>query len=147
MVADLNFSIKAEWSGTGRNGEGVIHTGGQEIPYAAPDTMGGKGVGTSPEELLLSAVTSCYSSTLFALLKKEGMAVEKVTIETEGIVTDYPLKTKFAVLRVNPTVHGGDSVLAAKYEQMAIKARDKCFIGKSIRGNIEYEVGAVTVQP
>ncbi|QQE80115.1 OsmC family protein [Alicyclobacillus sp. SO9] len=146
-MAELNFSITAEWSGTGRDGEGVIDTGGQTIHYAAPDNMGGKGTGTSPEELLLSAVASCYSSTLFALLKKTGMPVEKITIQTEGIVTDYPLKTKFSTLRVHPTVHGGVEALSQRYQEAALTARDKCFIGKSIHGNISYEVGHVLVKP
>lgn len=144
-MSDLHFKLEAEWSGSGKNGEGTLIINSQKLLYSAPENMGGKGVGISPEELLMSAVTSCYSGTLFGVLKKRGLAVVDVRIETEGIVTGYPLNTKFSSIIVNPVVYGGDTTKTKDYEKAALIAREKCFIGKSIVGNILYEVGRVAV--
>ena len=70
MPADLEFTVQASWSGTGREGHGAIASGGQSIRYSDPSTMGGKGTGTSPEELFVAAVGACYSGTVPSDLRK-----------------------------------------------------------------------------
>ena len=59
---DLVFNVKAEWAGVGKQGEGEMQVGEHRLSYSAPATMGGKGVGASPEDLLLAAVTACYQN-------------------------------------------------------------------------------------
>lgn len=44
--------------------EGELTLGGKPITCSAPAVMNGRGVGTNPEELLVSAVAACYSLTL-----------------------------------------------------------------------------------
>ncbi|MCL6598592.1 MAG: OsmC family protein [Alicyclobacillus macrosporangiidus] len=145
-MADLQFPVTLRWSGTGRDGEGRLEIAGQTLTYSAPDQMGGKGVGASPEDFLISAVASCYSATLFSLLKKRELPVSEVRIAAEGTVTGYPLQSKFAWLQVSPTIAGGDPARQAEYESAALDARNRCFIGKTIAGNVEYTVGRVEVQ-
>ncbi len=58
-MRDLKFDVRADWAAR----EGLIKTGGQEIDYSGPASMGGMGKGTSPEELLMSGVAACYSAT------------------------------------------------------------------------------------
>ncbi len=142
-MADLQFSTELKWHGTGRDGEGTAALSAGAVAYSAPASMGGKGVGTSPEELLIAAVASCYSATLFGVLKKQGLAVEQVEIQAEGEVTGYPMQAKFARLRVSPTIVGADKSMTSEYMSAAAQARDKCFIGKTIAGNVAYEVGNV----
>lgn len=142
-MADLRFSTELKWQGTGRDGEGTVTLSAGAVTYSAPASMGGKGVGTSPEELLIAAVASCYSGTLFGVLKKNGLPVEQVGIRAEGEVTGYPMQAKFARLRVSPAIVGADKLKLAEYESAAVTARDKCFIGKTIAGNVAYEVGDV----
>lgn len=145
-MADLTFEAKLNWSGTGKDGEGKITLGSESISYSSPSDMGGKGIGVSPEDLLVGAVSTCYSGTLFGLLVKKELPVQHVSVKAEGIVTGYPLNTKFSKLIVHPTIIGGDESKLSEYEKAAVRAREKCFIGKSIAGNIEYEVGTVTVK-
>lgn len=144
-MADLKFSTDLAWKGTGRTGEGTVNLAGRPVTYSAPATMGGQGVGTSPEELLIAAVGACYSGTLFALLQRADLAVQQVEVNVEGTVTEYPVKSKFAELRVNPTILGGNPKRQEEYIAAAKTARDKCFIGKTITGNVAYEVGDVRV--
>lgn len=147
IMADLIFSTELQWQGTGREGEGKIKLGDFSASYAAPASMGGKGVGTSPEELLIAAVSTCYSGTLFGVLRKNGLLVEKVSVRAEGLVTGYPMQSKFSRLSVFPTIFGGNPDQVADYQRTAEMARDKCFIGKVIAGNVSYEVGDVQVFP
>ncbi|WP_052012291.1 OsmC family protein [Alicyclobacillus hesperidum] len=145
-MADLQFSTHLKWRGTGRDGEGVVTLAEDGVVYSAPASMGGKGVGTSPEELLIAAVASCYSGTLFRLLKKAGLPVEQLEITAEGEVTDYPTQAKFSRLRVSPVIFGADRSRFEEYARVATQARDHCFIGKAIAGNVSYDVGKVDVK-
>lgn len=146
-MSDLSFNVTLAWKGTGRLGEGTAQLAEScSVIYSAPESMGGQGVGTSPEEFLIAAVSSCYSATLFGLLRKEGLAVDEVKIRAEGMVTGYPLQAKFSHLTVHPTILGGNPEQEEDYGNVAQRAREKCFIGKTIAGNVEYQVGEVLVQ-
>ncbi|WP_404328699.1 OsmC family protein [Mesobacillus maritimus] len=142
-MTDLKFEVNATWSGVGVHGEGDLKMADKTVLYSSPAEMGGKSVGVSPEDLLIGAVTTCYSGTLFAILTKRRLPVENLSVRAEGIVTGFPPQTNFSKLIVYPTIIGGDSSKQDEYEKAATIARDKCFIGKSIAGNIDYQVGKV----
>jgi len=144
-MADLSFTTGLKWQGTGRTGEGMVKLAEAQVSYSAPAVMGGKGAGTSPEELLIAAVSTCYSGTLFAVLRKDGLPVDEVLIQAEGTVSGYPMQAKFARLCVHPTIRGGDPTQVVEYQRAAETARDKCFIGKTIVGNVAYDVGDVKI--
>jgi osmotically inducible protein OsmC len=146
-MADLSFSIRAEWAGSGRGGEGVLETGGDRVRYSAPSSMGGKGVGTSPEELLLAAVASCYSGTLFRVLERQGLPAERLRIDTTGVVQGYPRDARYRRVTVSPVIFGGDPARQPAYDAAARESRDLCFIGRTVRDYLEYVVGPVTVNP
>ncbi len=144
-MTDLHYEVQAQWSGTGRQGSGSMIIGEQTFEYSAPADMGGQGIGYSPEDLLISAVTSCYSGTLFGVLVRQKLTVKRIGVRAEGHITGYPTETKFARLVVHPTIYGGDEALSAAYTEAAAAARDRCFIGKTIAGNVAYVVGEVKV--
>lgn len=145
-MSDLIFEIQAKWSGSGEEGEGELTIGEQTFCYSAPANMGGKGVGVSPEDLLISAVTTCYSGTFYRMLEKFRLPAEHVKIRAEGFVAfGPPTPAKFKRILVHPTVIGGDETRSEDYAKAATTARDHCFIGKSIAGNIDYEVGEVQI--
>lgn len=143
----LTFDVDLEWSGVGKAGVGRVETGNLVFTYAAPESMGGCGIGASPEDLLVAAVSSCYSATLFGVLRRAGLRAAGVHVSARGVVTGYPTATAFARLVVAPTVIGGDPSRRQEYVDAAHAARERCFIGRTIAGNVAYEVGAVTVAP
>ncbi|NMP23256.1 OsmC family protein [Sulfobacillus harzensis] len=142
---DLVFNVTADWSGVGNAGQGTMHMGTDEYVYSAPANMGGKGVGASPEEFLIAAVTACYSGTLMRVLRQRKLPADSLTIQTAGIVEDFPAKTRFARITVNPVIKGGVPSQRDEYQKAADEARNQCFIGKTVRDYLQYEVGTVTI--
>lgn len=142
---ELLFHVTAEWSGVGRQGEGTMHFGNTQVSYSAPASMGGKGTGTSPEELLIAAVTACYSGTLMRVLKQARLPGVSVAIRTEGIVEEYPENPRFARILVHPTIQGGDVGRQGDYNEAAHAARERCFIGRTVRDYLDYVVADVTI--
>ena len=145
-MADLKYGVQLEWGGTDKGGEGNITMDDAIVRISGPANMGGQGVGASTEELLISAVGSCYSGTLLGLTRRSDLPIQSVRVHAEGVVTDHPAHAKFSRLIVNPTFIGGDPARQTEYEKMAADARERCFIGKTIAGNVAYELGEVHVE-
>lgn len=146
-MADLTFAVVASWTGIGETGAGQLAADERTYEFSVPTEMGGRGLGTSPEELLTFAVCTCFTSTLFALLSRAHLAAAKLTVSAQGKVTGFPGRdARFAEIRVNPVVHDGDPGRLEEYTKFACQARDRCFIGRTLRGNVAYVVGEVTVQ-
>jgi peroxiredoxin-like protein len=145
-MRDLSFHVELTWSGTGHHGAGQIQTDDLALELSGPESMGGRGVGTNPEELLVCAVSSCYTATLFAVLRRAQLPVESLAVSAAGTVTGFPAATRFAGMVVTPTVIGGDSARQAEYEAAASLAHDRCFIGHTLAPEVAYEVGSVHVR-
>ena len=139
-MAELFFESRLSWAGSA----GQIQVGGETFPFSAPASMGGLGVGTNPEELLLSAVGACYTATLSGLLKSAGLPAGSLEVRVEGTVSDHPgPSARVSSLVVNPTFIGAAAGRESDYETAAVKARERCFIGRHLGPQVSYRVGEV----
>jgi osmotically inducible protein OsmC len=145
-MSDLDFEVQLNWSGTGRQGAGLIDTDDLVLDFSAPASMGGRGVGTNPEELLVSAVSACYTATLFAVLERAGLTVHSLTVAGKGTVTGFPRDTRFERITVSPTIVGGDTRRRGEYEDAANLAHERCFIGNTLAPGMAYVVGSVQIR-
>ena len=142
-MSDLTFNAELMWSGTGREGAGEIQTDGLALELSGPESMGGRGVGTNPEELLVCAVSSCFTATLFGVLRRAQLPADSLAVAANGTVTGFPGHARFARIVVSPTILGGDVERHPEYEAAASIAHDRCFIGRALAPEVVYEVGSV----
>ena len=142
-MADLVFSTRLSWSG-GRSSAGVVEAGGQNLQFSVPASMGGRGVGTNPEELLTGAVGSCYTATLAAILDSRRLPASSIDVHVNTLVADHPgPNARVAKITVNPTFVGAEGSREQNYETAARTARERCFIGKHLAPQVSYKVGEV----
>jgi peroxiredoxin-like protein len=146
QMMDLSFDVELRWSQDGRKGRGEIDAHDLALEISGPESMGGLGVGTNPEELLVCAVSSCYTATLFAVLRRARLPVDSLAVSASGGVTGFPRDARFAYITVSPTVWGGDVARQPEYEEAAVVARDRCFIGGTLAPEVDYGVGSVEVR-
>jgi len=144
-MQELPFQVELEWSGSGRDGAGTIVTDDLELELSTPASMGGRGVGTNPEELLVCAVASCYAATLLGVLHRSGLPATSVKIDARGAVSGYPGQARFERIVVSPTIVEGDPARVHEYELAAQTAHDGCFIGRTIADKVDYQVGSIAV--
>ncbi len=143
---DMSFEVELAWSGTGRDGVGEIRTDDLSMELSGPEAMGGRGIGTNPEELLVCAVSSCYTATLFGVLSTRGLPAASLAVSATGTVSGFPGHARFARLVVSPTIVGADVGRRAEYEQAAGVAHERCFIGRTLSPEVAYEVGSVRLR-
>ncbi len=133
------FRLTAQWDG-GRNSSGTIESGELKTAISIPEPMGGPGIGTNPDEMLLGAASTCYIITLAAMLERSSIAVQSLTLESDGIVDVTNNIFTYKTITHRPLLvlaAGQDEEVRAKAERLAHKAESSCMITRALQGNVE----------
>jgi osmotically inducible protein OsmC len=122
----------AIWNGNGKEGKGFLSTE-NGLLNKAQYSFGSRfenASGTSPEELLAVAHSSCFSMKLAFNLQEAGFnPIEIKTVCTvtisEGTVTESHLDLEVKV----------NGIEESKFEELVIHAKDNCPISKALAVN------------
>lgn len=140
-----SFHLQSVWLGNS-DGDGTLTADrGATIEYGVPEDLGGKPGRSNPEDMLLAAVTSCYSITLALLAERKRLPVTRIDVEANGEVVRQPDKTlKYTSIQLCPKIALSSTEEAHRKAalDMAHKADLYCVISRAVRGNIE-----ITVEP
>lgn len=141
-MESFSFSVNGHWNGD-RNGTGGIQLkDGVSINVSAPKELEGPGIGSNPEELLISAANNCYMITLAAMLSNRKIQVEKLEVVSEGRVELEEKRLKFKQIIHKPALYiSSDSdVSPEKLAEIAVRAEKACFISNTLRNSVEIIV-------
>lgn len=145
MAQIHEYPVTVEWSG-GREGNGncTANTSGAKNNLNVPTEFGGTGGGTNPEELLTSAIASCYSITFGIVAGARRLEYKGITTEATGFV-DQPNAATFIFNKVvlKPTItlaSGADEAQIKLAEELAHKADNYCIVTNAVRGKVEIVV-------
>ncbi|GIP24578.1 OsmC family protein [Paenibacillus sp. J22TS3] len=135
------FKLEGTWNG-GRNSEGTIEAGNLKTRISIPEGMGGPGVGTNPDEMLLGAAATCYLITLAAMLERSGIETVSLTQISEAVVD-----VTNNIFTYEKIIHRPQIVLKAgsgeeelrKARLLAEKAEGSCMISRAVAGNVELQ--------
>ena len=85
------FTVDAIWSGDGMGcGKVRLPQGDLSVPIAGSKSLGGCGLGTNPEELLVAAVAACFINTWAIFLKKLSVAYAEPAVRATGTLGKDP---------------------------------------------------------
>jgi len=137
------FSAFATWSGDG-SGCGTLKMpqGDVTVPIGGARELGGCGVGTNPEELLLAAVAACFVNTWAIFLKKLALGYSEPSLKVEGELEKDPaggFRFRRAVIHARVPA----ALLEARREQVektVALAEKYCIISKAARAAMPVEV-------
>jgi len=100
--------------------------------------MGGPGIGTNPDEMLVGAAATCYLITLAAILENRRLPLQELTLASEGIVSQTG-SLKFEQIIHRPRVvlaHEATDQQLATAETACHRADQHCMISKALHGNV-----------
>ncbi|KAF6580573.1 OsmC family protein [Paenibacillus polymyxa] len=132
------FLLKADWNG-GRNSDGRIEAGQLRTAISIPAEMGGPGVGTNPDEMLLGAAATCYLITLAAMMERASLPVVSLALESEGIVDVTNNIFTYRRIVHRPRVLLSVDAAESQIEQalrLAEQAETSCMISRAVAGNV-----------
>jgi peroxiredoxin-like protein len=146
-MAQHSWYLEANWNGD-RLGSGTMNAGNLKSEISVPSALGGPGIGTNPEEMLVGAAATCYLITLAAVLSNRKLPVAELTLKSEIVVENEP------AMKVEKIIHRPQIVLAADATDEQLDTADKaahradkaCMISKALDGNVEVSVEAVVTR-
>ena len=142
-VEDHRFEVSASWTGDGA-GSGRVSTadGAHAVPIAGAVVLGGSGGKANPEELLLSAIASCFVNTWAIFLKKLALDYETPSLRVEGQLEKDPaggFRFRRAVVHARVPAALLDA-RRGEVEKTVALAEKYCIISKVARAAMPLEV-------
>jgi len=112
-------------------------------PIRVPPEFQGPGGGTNPEELLTSAIASCYSITLGIIAENRKLPVDQIETSATGEVVQEGAQFTYTSVRIRPRIFltaGATDEHVALAEDLAHKADLYCIVTNAVRGKVEISV-------
>ena len=138
------YRVSVEWSGA-REGSGKVKGEGSgiELPLGVPKEFGGNGSGTNPEELLASAVASCYTITFGIIAGNRKLPVQSIRATAVGEVEQTGMQFTYKSMTIKPEIVLAPSASDEEVkvaEDMAHKADLYCIITNAVRDKVSIQV-------
>jgi osmotically inducible protein OsmC len=130
-------TARTAWDGTLMEGSGEVElasSGTGTFPVTFPRRTAERAEGTSPEELIAAALTSCYAMQLSGLIAEAGGTPGSLDVSADVSLAPDPaggLHIDGITLRVRGTLEGLDE---ARFDEVAQDAKDTCPVSKALGG-------------
>lgn len=123
-------------------GDGNVNLSTGTVEYGVPSQFGGVPGKISPEELLLAALSSCFSMTLGFIVEKRKVPVQDLEMHAEGIVNRIRGTLVLTSITLKPllTIADDNEKIRQDIDAAIERAKQACLITNAIRGNVEMKV-------
>ena len=143
--------INLEWSRgdgafarSGYNKEHLIHYAGGQTLRGAPSTdFGGDDAHADPEQLLLSALSSCHMLTFLAVCANRGYIVDNYlddAVAELGKNADGKNAVIKATLAPKVAFSGDKQPTTEEYAALHARAHAACFIANSVKTQVDVKI-------
>ncbi|MGZ1838840.1 OsmC family protein [Staphylococcus argenteus] len=137
-----DFKVQTSWQG-GRNNTGTVKGDVLSEKNSIPASLGGIGIGTNPDEMLVSAASSCYIISLAAVLERAKFT--NVMIEQQSVGTACLENGKFSMVKIvhYPQIYISNDQkdqLQKRLPKLLEIADNNCMISNAVRNNIAIEI-------
>lgn len=137
-----DFKVQTSWQG-GRNNVGNVQGDILSENISIPASLGGVGIGTNPDEMLVSAASSCYIISLAATLERAKFT--DISIEQQSIGTACLNNGKFSMSKIvhYPQIQiPSDQIaqLEKRLPKLITIADNNCMISNAVRNNVDIKI-------
>ncbi|HEH8621273.1 TPA: SACOL1771 family peroxiredoxin [Staphylococcus aureus] len=137
-----DFKVQTSWQG-GRNNVGNVRGDILSENISIPASLGGVGIGTNPDEMLVSAASSCYIISLAATLERAKFT--DISIEQQSIGTACLNNGKFSMSKIVHHPHfeiPSDQIaqLEKRLPKLITIADNNCMISNAVRNNVDIKI-------
>lgn len=141
------YPVTVTWEG-GRTGRGEVVAERSTVAcgLAVPPEFGGNDQpGTNPEELLASAIASCYAITFGIISQNRKLPIKEFNVEAVGVVEESGASFVYKQVTIRPSIimeHDADEAAMKAANDFAHKADSYCIITNAVRGKVEIILDA-----
>jgi organic hydroperoxide reductase OsmC/OhrA len=131
MENEHTYRVVAWWS-SGKSGLAKSDSAPNAIHFAAPPQFGGLQARWSPEDLLLCALASCFTTTFRALAEYSRFEYTDLQVEVSGTVCKVESGYAFQEITLWPTLILSCDEGHAQADRLLHKAKLLCLISRAL---------------
>lgn len=138
MEREYKCRVVAWWT-SGKTGLAKSESAPNAIHFTAPPEFGGLEGRWTPEELLLAALASCFTTTFKVVAAAARFDYTDLEVATEGVVgkTDSGYRFTDVVLRPTVTISGEDR--RGQALELLEKTRNLCLVSRALGTCPQFE--------
>ncbi|MGA7169743.1 MAG: OsmC family protein [Candidatus Sulfotelmatobacter sp.] len=139
------FRVLAWWS-SGRSGIAQSDSAPNTIHFASPPAFGGMDGRWTPEDLLLGAIASSYTTTFRTLAENAKFEHTDFQVEIEGVVKNAPTGYSFTEIAIRAHLVIPDETERSRALKLLNTAKNLCLVSRALAVQQVFEpVVAVAV--
>jgi peroxiredoxin-like protein len=138
MESAHNYRVVAWWS-SGRTGLAKAESAPNAIHFTAPPEFGGLEGRWTPEDLLLCAIASCFTTTFRALADYSKLEYSDLGVEVEGTVRKADSGYEFAGITIRPNLTICREEEQARALRLLQKAKAVCLVSRALSIEQKFE--------
>lgn len=144
MAKVHEYPVTVNWfGGVEGNGEAVAERSQTAMTLSVPPEFKGPGEGTNPEELLTSAVASCYAITFGIISQNRKLPVIGFRVKAVGQVEQEGARHSYSDITIRPEIRlalDATDEQVRLTEEMAHRADQYCIVTNAIRDKVRVSV-------
>lgn len=148
MAHEHNYKITTEWTGNKGDGNKNVRTydrshtvtiqGKPELFLTTDNPAVGDKSKLNPEDLLVSAISSCHMLSYLYVCAMEGIVISSYTDQATGIMIEHAGGGgSFKVVTLNPVFYVTDESMVEKAIELHHKAHEICYIANSVNFEVK----------
>ena len=138
MEAENKYRVVAWWS-SGRTGLAKSNSAPYAIHFTAPPEFGGLEGRWTPEDLLLSALASCYTTTFRALADYAKLECADFEVEVGGVIRKTDSGYSFTEIVICPNLTIGAEEEQTRALRLLQKAKTLCLVSRALSVEQKFE--------
>lgn len=140
------YRVTAWWT-SGRTGLAKSDTTPNAIHFTAPSEFGGLLGRWTPEELLLAAIASCFTTTVRAIAGTAGVDFRDLEVEVMGTICRATSGYRFNEITVRPSLRIASPAERERAFDLLAKAKELCLVSRALDVPITFEPQLEIAQP
>jgi len=149
-MAENQYSVTAWWT-AGKGGIARSEQVPTVIHFTAPVSFGGEAGRWNPEELMLAALASCFTTTFQAIATYSKLNYMDLEVKVDGEIEKTASGFQFRTIGIRPVLTIGDEALRPLAERVLRKSEGLCLVSRAIvtpkTFTSEIRVGAAIPPP
>lgn len=148
MTHEHNYKLTTKWTGNTREGTKNVRTydrshtvsiqGKPELFLTTDNPAVGDKSKLNPEDLLVSAISSCHMLSYLYLCSLEGIVVTAYTDNASGnMIENATGGGSFKEVTLNPIFYVSDESMVEKAIELHHKAHEICYIANSVNFDVK----------
>src|ERR1700675_4407605 len=128
------------WWTSGRTGLAKSDSAPNAIHFTAPPQFGGLEGRWTPEDLLMTALASCFTTTFHAIAAYSKFEYTDLAVEAEGTVSKTGTGYSFSEIVIRPSLTIPNEEQRERAISLLHKAKELCLVSRALATPQKFEI-------